>query len=243
MDFVIDFLWTPIKVFLLGYILIRIAGKKAISQMNSFDVMLIMIVGTAISEPIVSKNNWIASWYSLVIILCYVALSRLILVNKFKHILTYSPTVLIQNGKIDKKGLKKARINVERLLGILRVQGYTNIKDIHLATMEETGDISIIPNSDKRPLQPNDIQLTPSPAFISIPLIIDGEIINHNLKFLNKNLNWLYEQMSINNLVKSDLDKITLATYNQRGIVNFDTFQQNKQNNKGSYNYKPGNEN
>jgi hypothetical protein len=44
-----------------------------------------MIIGTSISEPIVTKNNWVATWYSFAIALCYIALSRLALFNKLKH--------------------------------------------------------------------------------------------------------------------------------------------------------------
>ncbi|MEI3612025.1 DUF421 domain-containing protein [Pseudogracilibacillus sp. SO30301A] len=242
MQFLIDYIGTPIFVFLIGYLLVRFAGQKSVSQMNSFDIMIILIVGTSISEPIVSKNNWISAWYSFLVILTYVGLSRLVLNNKFKTVLTYSPIVLIQDGKIKEKGLKKARMNVELLLGTLRVEGYSNVADIKLAMMEESGDISVIPKSDKRPLQPSDIQLSPSPAFVSIPLIIDGEVINHNLKFLNKSLDWLYQKMQTNNMGKDDLDKIALATYNQQGIVDFHTTIQNIKENNNPYQYRPGNE-
>jgi uncharacterized membrane protein YcaP (DUF421 family) len=73
-----------------------------------------------------------------------------------------------------------------------------------MATMEESGQVSVIPKSAKRPLQPSDIQLQPSPTFVSIPLIMDGDIVHHNLKFVNKGLDWLYTQMQTNNLSKED---------------------------------------
>lgn len=243
MKFSIDYLWTPIVMFLLGYILVKLSGKKSVAQMNSFDLIIIMIVGTTVSEPIVSKNNWIASWYSLAVILCYIALSRLAIVNKFKALLITSPTVLIRNGKVDKQGLKKVRMSVEILLGILRVKGFTTINDVEVATMEESGQVSVIPKSNKRPLQPNDIQLSPSPTFVAIPLIIDGEIVNHNLKFIKKSLEWLLGQMQAHNLSVSNLGEITLATYNQQGIVEFDTSNQDMDNTNELFDYKPGNEN
>ncbi|WP_188456792.1 DUF421 domain-containing protein [Virgibacillus oceani] len=242
MDVLIDYLWTPVWVFLLGYLLVRLSGKRSVAEMNSLDLMIIMVVGTTISEPAVSKNNWVASWFSLVVVLCYLVLSRLILVNKLRPLLTNSPTVLIQDGNIDKQGLKKTRMNIELLLGVLRVKGYTDVNDIKIALMESSGQISVIPMSDKRPLQPSDMQMSPSPAFLSIPLIIDGEIIYHNLKFLKKNAEWLYEKMQAYNLDKNDLDLVTLATYNQQGMVKFDTTRKDGGGN-GPYSYKPGNEN
>ncbi|MGH0944944.1 DUF421 domain-containing protein [Bacillus mycoides] len=242
MKFIIDYLWTPFIVLFFGYLFVKMTGKRAVSQMSSFDFIFIMIIGTSISEPIVTKNNWIASWYSFAVALCYMALTRLTLVNKLKHLLTNSPTVLIRGGDIDEKGLKTARMNIEELLGALRTKGFTSISDIELATMEESGEISVIPKSDKRPLQPSDLQMMPSPAFISIPLIVDGEIVNHNLKFIKKDFDWLHAQMQANNLNKNDLKQITLATYNQQGIVEFDIFHEGDID-EGPYNYKPGNEN
>lgn len=242
MAFIIDYFWTPFMVFLFGYLLVKMSGKRSVAQMTSFDLIFIMIIGTSISEPIVSKNNWVSLWYSFAIALLYVVLSRLALVNKLKHWVTPSPTVLIRGGDIDEKGLKKVKITVEELQGILRTKGYTNKLDVEMAVMEESGQVSVIPKSDKRPLQPSDIQLQPSPTFVTIPLIMDGDIVHHNLKFINKDIDWLYKQMQTNNLGKEDINKITLATYNQQGIVDFDTTNK-KNHDKGIYNYKPGNEN
>lgn len=62
MQWFTDYLWTPFVVFALGYLLVQISGKRSVAQMDSFDLIFIMIIGTTISEPIVSKNNWEASF-------------------------------------------------------------------------------------------------------------------------------------------------------------------------------------
>jgi uncharacterized membrane protein YcaP (DUF421 family) len=235
-----DYLWTPFMVFSLGFLFVKMAGKRSVSQMTAFDLMFIQIIGTAITEPIVSKNNWVASWYSFAIVLFYILLSRLALVNKFKHWLTHSPTVLIHDGDIDEQGLLRVKLSIEELQGILRTKGYTNKLDVEMAIMEESGQVSIIPKSDKRPLQPSDIKLQPSPTFVSIPLIMDGEIVEHNLKFINKDLDWLYSQMQAKNLRKEDINKITLADYTQKGNVQFD-MKNEKNYETFVFNYKSDN--
>lgn len=62
------------------------------------------------------------------------------------------------------------------------------------------------------------------------------------LKFIEKDSDWLFMQMQAHNLSEKDLGSITLAAYNQQGMVEFDTTNE-KEKNKGVYNYKPGNEN
>ncbi|KKB40516.1 hypothetical protein [Bacillus thermotolerans] len=58
MQWFTDYLWTPFVVFALGYLLVQISGKRSVAQMDSFDLIFIMFIGTTISKPIVSKNNW-----------------------------------------------------------------------------------------------------------------------------------------------------------------------------------------
>jgi uncharacterized membrane protein YcaP (DUF421 family) len=239
---IIEYVWTPVMVFIVGYILVRLAGKKAVSEMNSFDLLFILIVGTSISEPIVSKNNWLAVWYSSLIALLYIGLSKLSLNNRFKRFLTASPTVLIRGGDIDEKGLRHVHLSVQELLEEIRVKGYTKTADIELAVMEETGNMSVIPKAQYRPLQPSDLQMVPAPTFIPIPLIIDGEIVEHNMNFLKKDKSWLALQLKAFGMDLDHLHNITLATFNQQGTLDIDTDNPHDHD-QGVYNYKPGDDN
>lgn len=242
MDLLLNYVLTPIAVFLIGYILLRIMGKKAVSQMSSFDLLVVLVLGIIISEPIVTKRLGIASYYAIAITVVYFAFSLLAIKGKFKTILTGSPTVLIRNGDIDEKGLRKVRISVDELLGELRQKGYANASDLALVVLEETGSLSAIPMADKRPLQPSDINKSPSPTFIPIPLIIDGEVIEHNVKYIQKGSDWLNSQLQAYNLSMDKIDSVTLATLNQKGFLDVDTANPHDRED-GPLNYKPGNTN
>ncbi len=243
MSFLFHFVWTPIAVFLVGYVLLRIMGKKkAVAEMSSFDLLVTLILSTTITEPIVTKRLGVATYFAVAIALIYLFFSSLSLKSKFKRILTGSPIVLVRNGDIDERGLKQAKLNTDQLLGELRVKGYTNVADLAIVLIEETGQISAIPKSDKRPIQPSDLNITPSPMYMPIPIIIDGEIVEHNLKYIDKDLDWLSNQLQSYNMSKENIEAITLATLNQKGFLNIDTTARNKTNN-GIYNYKPGDNN
>lgn len=233
-----QYIWTPIAVFFVGYVLLRIMGKRAVNEMSSFDLLITIVVGTAISEPIVTKRLDIASYYSVAIAMVYIIFSRLTLTKPLKKLFTSSPTVLIRGGDIDEQALRKSKMSVQELLGQLRVSGYSKVQDVELATMEETGQISVLPKSTARPIQPSDLQLQVKPAFIPIPLIIDGEVIEHNLIYLNKDKKWLEYQL----LNYDDFSNITLATYEQDGTVSVDTKNVHNHD-SGASNYKPGNDN
>ncbi|MEB3101419.1 DUF421 domain-containing protein [Ferviditalea candida] len=242
MHFLFQYIWTPIAVFLVGFILLRLMGKTAVATMTSFDLLVVLVLGTAITEPIVTKRLGIASYYSVAIAMIYLAFSRLSIANRFKKILRSSPTVLIRNGDIDEQGLRKSRITVNELLGELRVNGYPNVQDVEMATMEETGKISVILKSDVRPLQPKDLSMAASPTFIPIPLIIDGEIIEQNLQYLNKDKKWLYQQLLAYSIDEGNLKKVTLAAFNQKGFIDVDTNDPTDRN-QGPHNYRPNSQN
>lgn len=101
------FLLKPVIVFSIAYILFRLAGKKAVSQMNNFDLLLTFAIGTIISEPILTSKLPMSIYYACSFLLLYLLMSKLALSNKWRWSLVVSPTVLIRNGDIDERGLKK----------------------------------------------------------------------------------------------------------------------------------------
>ncbi|WP_093880070.1 DUF421 domain-containing protein [Terribacillus saccharophilus] len=84
---------------------------------------------------------------------------RLSLHNKLRWILYESPTVLIRNGDIDRKGLKKVRLPVDEFLAQLRIQGITDTTTVEMATLEDSGVLSVIPKAEYRPVQPADMDI------------------------------------------------------------------------------------
>jgi uncharacterized membrane protein YcaP (DUF421 family) len=239
-----DFILKPIIIFVLSIIFLRIAGKKAVSEMNSFDLLFVLVLGTVVAEPLVTKQLGRAMLYAGSIVIVYLLYSWASLNNKLRWLLVASPTVLIRGGDIDEKGLRKVRMTTGELISELRTKGYTKVSDVEMALLEDMGKFSVIPKSYARPLQPSDLQMSPSPAFIPIPVIMDGQIIDHNLKFLNKDRDWLNLQLQTNQLStdENNLAKITLATIDQNGTIFVDR-SDIMDHDQGAYNYKPGNQN
>lgn len=233
------FIFTPLFIFIAGYIYLRIAGKKAVSEMNSFDLLFVIVMGTIISEPLVTQDVPRALLYSGVFLVIYILFSRATLNNKLRWLLIASPTVLIRNGDIDEKGLKKSKMTVGELLSELRTKGYTKASDVEIAVLEDMGKFSVIPKSDARPIQPSDIHFSPSPTFIPIPVVMDGQIIDHNLKYLKKDRNWLQLQLNTKGLSLQQVKTVTLGTVNQNGFLEIDD-NSVQDNVKGPFAYKPG---
>ncbi|MFC7060363.1 DUF421 domain-containing protein [Halobacillus seohaensis] len=216
------FLLTPITIFIVGYLLLRIVGGKSVSKMNSFDLLFVLIVGIILTEPLVSKDTFLSFYFSLIFVLLYVIISRTLIKRKFSWMLNNPPIPLVRDGDILEDGLQEVSMTTEELLAELRLKGYTHSEDIQLAMMESVGRISVIPKAYRRPLQARDIQLEPIPEFIPIPLILNGQLLSSNLDYLHKDDKWLDMQLKASNYSLENISDITLATLNSDGTVRVD---------------------
>ncbi|WHY73211.1 DUF421 domain-containing protein [Fictibacillus enclensis] len=233
------FIYNPLLIFLFGYIFLRITGKKAVSQMHSFDMLYILIIGNVISQPMQKDNVWKALLFTFIVMLLYKLFMWLSLNNKLRWTLFESPTVLIRNGDIDRTGLRKVRLPMDELLAQLRVKGFTDTRNIALCAMEDNGQISVIPKSNFRPVQPGDLKIKVKREFIPIPVIMDGQIIDHNLKYLKLDRDWLLKRVKQKG---ADVQNVLLATITESGTLHIDTNNPHNED-KGPYSYKPGEDN
>ena len=134
------------------------------------------------------------------------------------------------------KGLKKVRMPMNELLSQLRVKGFTDTQNIAIAIMEETGDLSVIPMSAYRPVQPNDLNLNVKREYLPIPLIMDGQILNYNLRYLKLDQDWLMNEVE---KMGETIKKITLATLLDNGKLFIDNNEMTNHQNDPYY-YNPG---
>lgn len=91
--------------------------------------------------------------------------------------------------------MKKAKLELSEFMVLCRQEGYFNISDIQTAVFEYNGRMTILPKSEKRPLTPEDINITPDKAEIFTEIIMDGRILHENLKRLGLDLSWLDRQL------------------------------------------------
>jgi uncharacterized membrane protein YcaP (DUF421 family) len=228
--------YHALLVFVAGFLFLKITGKKAVSQMRTFDLLYIFVLTNIISSPLEVNHIGKALGFAVIIVVLYKLFVRLSLHNKFRWILYERPTVLIRNGDIDRKGLKKVRMPMNGLLSQLRVKGFTDTQNIAIAIMEETGDLSVIPKSAYRPIQPNDLNLNVKREYLPIPLIMDGQIIYHNLRYLQLDQDWLMNEVE---KMGETIQKITLATYLDNGTLFVDNNEITNHQNDPYY-YNPG---
>lgn len=204
--------------------------------MHTFDLLYILMLTNIVSSPAEVDDIGKTLIFAAITVILYKILVRVSLHNKLRWIFNERPTVLIRNGDIDRKGLKKVRMPMHELLSHLRAKGYTDTQDIAIAVMEETGEISVIPKADYRPVQPNDLNLTVKKEYLPIPLIMDGQILDPNLKYLQLDRGWLIHEVDKKG---EKLENIILATFLENGKIFIDNNDISQHNNDPNA-YNPG---
>ena len=139
----------------------------------------------------------------------------------FRAFMDGSPSIVIQNGKMRIDELSKARYNVNELLEQLRIQGYPNIADVEFAILETSGNLSIVPKSQKRALTPEDLQIDTKYEGLPVPLIIDGRIQYDNLAEINLTAEWLVGELAKFEI--TDVSKVFLASLDTEGKLFYQT--------------------
>lgn len=193
---------------------IRLIGKKSIAEMTSYDLAAIMLLTTVSAEPLVYKISSKATVGVFTIVIATVFLGSLSL-KKFFYNIDSKPSVVIAEGKIIEKELKKARMNLPLLVSELRIKGYQNVSDIKYAIVEPSGKMSVIAKSQISPVTPKEIGIPTAPVNLSFPLIIDGKVDDKNLNFLQKDREWLLGQLKAFNV--GNFEEVLLAQYDSSG--------------------------
>jgi len=120
------------------------------------------------------------------------------------------PTVLIDNGKVLDKGLKKVHFDVNDLLEECRSNGYFDLNEIDYAVMEVNGSLSIMPKAMYKPVTVKDMNLKGEKQGLCANVIIDGKVLTNNLLNMQKDEKWLKQQMKIKGY--KDYERVLLAT-------------------------------
>ncbi|MBS4539507.1 DUF421 domain-containing protein [Clostridium sp. D2Q-11] len=193
---------------------VRLIGKKSIVEMTSYDFAAIMLLTTIAAEPLVFKIASKATVGVFSTIVGTLIIGNLSL-RKFFYNLDSKPTIIIVEGKIIDKELKRTRMNVPLLLSELRNKGYQNVSDIKYAIIEPSGKLSVIAKSQVSPVTPKEMGIPTAPVNLSFPLIIDGIVDDNNLSFLNKDRKWLIDQLQAFEV--GNFNEVILAQYDSSG--------------------------
>ena len=143
----LDIVIRSAAVYLFMVIALRIFGKKELSQLNTADVILILLISNSVQNAMVGNNTTL--WGGLVAAtilfgINFILKKMIYRYKKFSDFMLEKPEILIHNGTLDFKKLSKLDITSDELKEAMREHGIEYFKDVKLAMLEIDGNISII---------------------------------------------------------------------------------------------------
>ena len=195
------------------FIITKIMGHKQVSQLDFFDYVSGITIGsigaelaTELESP--EKPLIALAVYGLVSLILSLVTSKIARSRKF---INGTPTILYSMGKIYRKNLKKAKLDLSEFMVMCREQGYFDLDEIQSAVFEHNGRLSILPRSAHRPATPADLKISVKPEHIGIEVIMDGRIMGGNLSRAGRSASWLCDQLNL--MGYASVKEILLAVY------------------------------
>ena len=204
------------------FIITKIMGHKQVAQLDFFDYVSGITIGSIGAEL---ATNLEEPWKPLIALGIYGGVSVILslLTHKFPKTRKYingTPTILMNEGKIYRKNLKQAKLDLSEFMLLCREQGYFDLDEIQTAIFEHNGKLSILPKAANRPTTPEDLKITAKATRIGVEVIMDGRVMGENLSRIGRDVNWLIKQLKMQGhkdakeiflgIYRPDEDKLTL---------------------------------
>ena len=195
------------------FIITKIMGHKQVAQLDFFDYVSGITIGSIGAELATELEKP----YKPLIALAIYGLASLLLnllahkIPRTRKYINGTPTILMNDGNLYRKNLKKAKLDLSEFMLLCREQGYFDLDEIQTAIFEHNGKLSILPKSANRPATPDDLKITAKATHIGVEVIMDGRVMGENLSRMGRDVNWLTKQLNIQGC--KDAKEIFLGIY------------------------------
>jgi len=190
--------WRTILFYVVLLISVRVMGKREIGALDPFDFVVAILLAELAAIPI--QNLGHPSWTGVLAIGVLVALQVLsswlcLVSDKAREIISGQPTVVVRNGQLMEPEMRRHRYNIHDLLAQLRLAGVPDVRDVEMAVLENNGQLSVIPRSQKRAVAPQDLQIPTEYEALPVSVVLIGRINYDALRQHQISYTWLREKL------------------------------------------------
>ncbi len=195
------------------FLLTKLIGNKQMSELNMFDYINGITIGSIAAEMATALEDDFLKPLLAMVLYALAALLITILSRKslaMSRFFSGHPIILLENGKLYKKNLAKAKLDINEFLTQCRISGFFNLADIQTAILEGNGKLSILPRTMSRPVTVRDMNLDLPQDKPVVTVIVDGKVLEENLHFTGNDQTWLNEQLDAQGIL--GVENVFLAT-------------------------------
>ena len=192
---------------------VRLMGKRQIGQMEPSEFVVTMLVANLASIPMQDGGIPLFSGVVPIVTVLGVELILSALAMKsvrLRRILCGKPVILIENGNILQKNLRKTRITLDELTGHLREKDVLDLQSVQYAILETNGNLSVFPYPKERPASAKEAGVAVKKQSLPITIVSDGELMRRNLEKAKKDIAWVHQVLQEHQATVADTWLLTV---------------------------------
>jgi len=211
-----------VTLYVLVVFSMRVMGKRRIGDMQPSDLVVTLLISEIAAIPIQDPSNplLIAIISVLVLVVLEIIMSVLSMKSVFINALTNGNSVMvIKDGRIDQRNMKKLRITVQDLVELLRMQGIFDISEVEYAVLESNGSLSVMQKSKFQPARIGDVRKEPPKCRYPSLVISDGKVLRQGLEVIGKTKSDVYDILNSKRISKENVFIMTLDAKGNTVII------------------------
>lgn len=202
------------------FVLTKLMGNKQLSQLNMFDYIIGISIGSIAAEMATSLEDDFLEPLIAMTVFALVAFCVSVITDhsvKLRAAINGVPLILFEKGGFIKESFKKSKIDVNEFLSQARSQGHFDLDSISTAVLETNGKISFLLNAEDKPATVSDLSLKAQSESYEYNVVVDGHILPENLRQTGCDEKWLTKQLG--ELFNVTVGEIFLATCDNNHLL------------------------
>ena len=194
---------------------VRIMGKRQLSEMQTSELVITLIIADIASIPMQNTSQPLLSGIIpiMILIVTEIIISILMMkVPKIRDIICGKPEMLIRDGNLCQSTLRGLRLTTEDLSAQLRQLGAYNIHDVQYCIIEPNGKLSILLKPEKRTPNCSDLNLPVTDNGIEAVVVSDGEFLKTSMSLCDVDECWIMDVLAKEKLC---IEEVMIMTANK----------------------------
>ncbi len=207
-----------VLLYIASLLAMRAMGKREVGQLQPFELVVVIMIAELAATPMGGVG--IPLLYGILpmiaLVVCHGLITALCMrFQPFRAWLSGQPTVLMRNGVICEKQMRKSAMDLNDLMEAIRTAGILDPAEVGTVVLEPGGQMNVFPKADFRSVSPHDMALKVPREGLPLPLVLDGLIQRDNLTRGHLTEAWLRE--TARDCGYSDLSEVLFLCLNTQG--------------------------
>ena len=185
-----------VLLYIASLLAMRAMGKREVGQLQPFELVVVIMIAELAATPMGGVG--IPLLYGILpmvaLVVCHGLITTVCMkLQPFRAWMSGQPTVLVRNGVICEKQMRKSAMDLNDLMEAIRTAGILDPAEVGTAILEPGGQVNVFPKADYRSVTPDDLSLCVPRGGLPLPLVMDGVIQQDNLFRGKLSEGWLRE--------------------------------------------------